>query len=257
MTTTSENTSTGNDTETTTASRQSASALERILATEPDLYINVVGQPTIKLPTSSGQPLPQTWLLRSERIKAWIAEFMWDQTGVVLAERVIERIVTVLVGKAWHDPRHDVELTEAMDEDPLLDALLIFMHEHSVYDKSCTALKADLDQLARSSGLDVKDRLWPKATPQLSRRIAELKPLLKRAGITAELGRKAGGIRFVRLAREKPTGGDAKGPPLSPSVDNAHYPKEIHWRDDGDGASRKKLFDLVRTPNLETTNEGH
>ena len=177
--------------------------------------------------------------------------------GIVLAEREIDRIVTVLVGKAWHDLRNDVELTEAMDQDPLLEALLIFMHEHAVFDKSCTALKAALDQVARSSGLDTKDRLWPKAAPQLSCRIGELKPVLKRAGITAEIGRRAGGHRFVRLVREALNGGDATGPPLPPSVDNSHHPKETHRHDGGDGDFRKKLFDLLRTPDLEVNDEGH
>jgi hypothetical protein len=111
--------------------------------------------------------------------------------------------------------RHDVELTEAVDEDPLLEALLIFMHEHAVFDKSCTALMAALDQVARSSGLDTKDRLWPKAAPQLSKRIERLKPLLKRVDIAVELGRRSGGLRFVRLTLEKQSGGDAAAPPAT------------------------------------------
>jgi hypothetical protein len=175
----------------------------------------------------------------------------------VLAEREIDRIVTILVGKAWHDLRHDAEMTEAMDADPLLEALCIFMHEHVVFDKSCTALKAELDQVARSAGIDKKDRLWPKAAPQLSRRIEELKPLLMRAGITAQLGRRTGGLRYVRLSKEKLSGGDAARPPLPSSVDNSHHPKKIHHQDEGDGDSRKKLFDQLRPPKLETNDEGH
>lgn len=247
----------GSDKDVITIVRQTALALERILATRPELFINIVGQPTIRLPQVSELSHSETWPLRSDRVKAWIAEFVWDQSGIVLAEREIDRIVTVLAGKAWRDPRIDTELTEAMDADPLLEALLIFMHEHAIYDKSCTALKAALDQVARSAGLDTKDRLWPKAAPQLSHRIEELRPLLKRGSIKAEFGRRSGGIRFVRLTKEKPSGGDAAGPPLPPSVDNSHHPKEMHRHDDGDGDSRKKLFDLLRTPNLEIIDEGH
>lgn len=247
----------GNDPERADVVSQPAMALALILETRPELFINVVGQPTIRLPDAPGRSTRVTWPLRSERVKAWIAEFVWNRTGIVLADREIDRIVTVLVGKAWHDSRHEVELTEAMDADPLLEALLIFMHDHAVFDKSCTALKADLDQVARSAGLDTKDRLWPKAAPQLSRRIEDLKPLLQRASITAELGRRAGGTRFVRLANEKPSGGDAAGPPLPPSVDNSHHPTGFRRPDGGEDDFRKTLFDLLRTPNEETNDEGH
>jgi hypothetical protein len=257
MTTSQETESSGSDAAVNAAVRQPALALERILASRPDLYINVVGQPTIRIPIVSERPQRDTWPLHSNRVKAWIAELVWAQSGIVLAEREIERVVMVLVGKAWHDLRNDVELTEAMDEDPLLEALMIFMHEHAIFDKSSTTLKASLDQVARSSGLDTKDRLWPKAAPQLSRGIEELKPLLKRAGITAELGRRTGGTRFVRLMQEKPSGGDAAGPPLTPTVDNSHHPQEIHRHDDGDSESRKKLFDQLRTPDQETKDERH
>lgn len=247
----------GNDSEVIAAGRQPALALEQILTTNLELYINFVGQPTIGLPNSLERPRREYWPLRSERIKAWVAEFVWDQFGVVLAEREIDRIVTVLVGKAWHDQRHDIAVTEAMDQDPLLEALLILMQEHAVFDKSCTALKAELDHVARAAGLDTKDRLWPKGAPQLSRRIEELKPFLKRAGVTAELGRRSGGHRFVKLTCEKSSGGDVAGPPPSPSIDNSHYPREIHRHDDGDGDSRRMLFDLLRNPKLETNDEGH
>ena len=257
MTATSENAPTANDTEVNAGGRLPANALERILAMKPKLFINLVGQPTIGLPTASEQPLPKTWPLRSERVKAWVAEFVWDQSGIVLAEREIDRIVTVLVGKAWHDQRNDIEVTEAMDQDPLLEALLIFARRQAVFDKTCTALGIDLESVAREAGLDTKDRHWPKGAPQLSRRIEELKPLLKRAGVTAELGRRSGGFRFVKLTCDKSSGGEVAGPPPASSIDNSHHPREIHRHDDGDGDSRKMLFDLLRNPKLETNDEGH
>lgn len=239
------------------SARQPAIALEQILATNPELYINLVGQPTIGLPPSPERLRREHWPLRSERVKAWVAEFTWDQFGDILAEREIDRIVTVLVGKAWHDQRNDIAVTEAMDQDPLFESLLILMQEHAVFDKSCTALKDELDRVARANGLDTKDRLWPKGAPQLSRRIEELKPLLKRAGIMAELGRRSGGTRFVKLTYEKASGGDATGPPPTPSIDNSHHPNEIRRHDDSDGDFRRKLFDRLRPPTLETNDEGH
>ncbi len=176
-----------------TAGGSPALALKTILAMQPELFINIIGQPTIRLPGVQKRPLPITCPLRSDRVKAWIAELMWSRFGIVLAEREIDRIVTVLVGKAWHDLRHDTELTEAIDDDPLLETLVIFMHEHAIFDKSCTTLKATLEPVARAAGIDMKDRLWPKGVPQQSRRIEELKPFLKLADITAELGRRSGG----------------------------------------------------------------
>lgn len=249
--------STDNDGDVIAVVRQPAFALERILAMKPELFINVVGQPTIGLPSSPERIQQKIWPLRSERVKAWIAEFTWDQSQIVLAEREIDRIVTVLVGKAWHDSRHDVELTDAMDQDPLLEALLILMHEHAIFDKTCTALQTALDQVAREAGLDTKDRLWPKGAPQLSRRIEELKPLLKRGHVTAVLGRRSGGFRFVKLTRDPPNGGDAAGLPPPPSFDNSHHPPEVHRNDDGDDVFRKKLFDQLKPPNQDIKNDRH
>lgn len=242
--------------------RQPAFALDRILAEQPELYINLVGQPTIVLAettqsASPDRPQSRIWPLRSDRVKAWIAEFTWNESGIVLAEREIDRIVTVLVGKAWHDQRNDVELTEAMDDDPLLEAIMIFMHEHAIFDKNATALIASLDQVARAAGIDTKDRLWPKGASQLSQRIGKLKPFLQRAGITAELGRRTGGHRYIKLTRHKQNDGTVAEPPPSPSVDNSHHPIDIHRHGDGDGDSRKKLFELLRTLNQETNHEGH
>lgn len=237
--------------------KQSAIALERILATKPEVFISFVGQPTILLPVSPERPGSNTWSLRSDRVKAWIAEFTWEQSRIVLAEREIDRIITVLVGKAWHDQRNSVELKEAMDQDPLLDALVIFMHENAIFDKNCTALRSSLENVAKSAGIDMKDRLWPKGAPHLSRRIGELKNLLQTAGVIVEIGRRGNGVRFVKLSRQNPSGGDAKGSPPSPSIDNFHHPKEMRRHDDGDSVLRRKLFERLSASNTETNDEGH
>lgn len=88
------------DSEVIAAMRQPALALERILATQLELFINVVGQPTVRLSSPTERPYVESWPLRSDLVKAWIAEFVWDQSCILLAEREIDRIITVLVGKA-------------------------------------------------------------------------------------------------------------------------------------------------------------
>src|SRR5687768_13761593 len=110
--------------ESVTVARQTAAALQLILNTQPELFINLVGQPMIVLPSAGEQPSSGPWPLRSDRVKAWFAEVVWKQLRVVLAEREIDRIIIVLVGRAWHDQRTNIAITEAIEQDPLLDVLL-------------------------------------------------------------------------------------------------------------------------------------
>jgi hypothetical protein len=230
-------------------SGQVATALELILNQQLELFINLVGQPIIELSTGSGESNGVSCSLHSDRVKAWIAEFAWERLKIVLGEREIERIITILHGKAWHDERTNVPLVEAKEQDPLLDALLTFMHDNAAFDKNCTALKAALGKVARKSGLDTRDRLWPKGAPQLSRRIGELKDLLETAGIDTEIGRRGNGVRYVKLTRKHTTADDTDAPPPGPSIDKSHHPKPLDRNDDSDGNARKNLFAQLAAAN--------
>lgn len=228
--------------ESVSVAQQAGIALELILDQKPELFVNLVGQPVIALPTPEEQPTARPWPLRSERVKAWIAELVWQRQDIVLGERDIDRIITVLIGKAWKDQRTNIALTEAVDQDPLLDALIVFMQQNAAFDGSSTKLLAELSKAAMEAGLDTRDRLWPSGAPQLSRRIRELKDLLRAAYIASETGRRGSGVRFVKLTRLKAADDGPKSPPQSPSIDKSHHPDALRRNDDADGEYRDQLF---------------
>ncbi|WP_254511400.1 hypothetical protein [Anatilimnocola floriformis] len=223
-------------------------ALQLILDRRLELFVNLAGQAMIALPTS-GNSETSLWPLRSERVSSWIAAFIWDRLKVVLAEREIERVVMVLIGRAYGDQRTNIALAEAIEQDPLLDALLVFMHQNAVFDKSCTALRAALNKVARAIGLDMRDHLWPKGVPQLSRRISDLADLLLVAGITTKIGRRGSGVRFVKLTRTTSANGDDhETPPQGPSVDKSHHPKPLGHHVDADDET--ELFSRLESTSI-------
>ena len=120
------------------------------------MYCNIVGQPCIRLPPKRAGPTTQAWPLWSNRVRAWIAEFVWKRKTTVLLEREVTRIPWVLEGKAWEDRRTDLDVKDAMDQEPVLEALLIWLNEaeNQSYDGNCTKLLMDfgLAGLMRDDG---------------------------------------------------------------------------------------------------------
>lgn len=237
---------------------RAATALRLILNSTPSLYCNVVGTPCIGLPSIRPGPpqeeAQEEWPLRSERVRAWIGEFFWEQTGMVLRERGITQTVIVLEGKAWHDQRLDLELSAAMDQEPVLEAAVIWMNQNPRFEGTQTKLLEELGKIAKKYGVDTQSQAWPKGPAQLSRRISELESLLKKAGVAVTIGRKPGGDRFVVLDKvkageEKPKEGDDVGttPSQPASVDKSHHPKMLRRCGGGDGDVFIKLAQLGET----------
>lgn len=219
---------------------QDVIALRLILDANPELYCDIAGEPRIRLPTASEQPPEELWSLRSDRVRAWIAEFIWEKSTRVLLDREIDRILNILEGKAWLDQRRDLELCDAIEHESVLEALLLFIEKEGRFEGTMTRLVQKLAMVARRAGLDIKSKKWPKGTPQFSNRIKELEPLLKKAQITVERRRDAFQRRIVL---ERQTRDGASSPPShEPSVDKSHHPKDQRRNDATDPQKRANVF---------------
>lgn len=230
--------------------KQDALALEMILAEQPELFCDIVGTPRIRLPPVRDHPAEEPWCLRSERVRAWIAEFMWEQSKLVLLDREIDRILNVLEGKAWHDQRRDLELCDAIEQEPVLEALLLFMEKEGRFEGTMTQLRRKLVKVARRADLDVKARNWPKGTPQLSNRIRALEHLLAKAQITVE--RRRGSYQRRIILERKTHDGASSSPSQGPSIDKSHHPKDQRRNDATDPEKRASIFARVTQPNERT-----
>ncbi len=231
--------------------RRDIVAMETILAMKPELYVDVAGEPRIGLPFARGDPKPpqSPWSLRHDRVRAEIAEFVFQSAGIILFDQEITRILYVLEGKAWKDHRIDIELQQALDEEPLVEALFIFLHQPETegrFQDSCSKLLTALTKIGRKNGVDTRSKAWPKGAPQLSGRLGQLEALLAKCGIKVARGRFVGGARYVKLESNFTCDGGKQTPSQTSSVDNKHHPKTLRIIDARDGAGGD-VFDRIQT----------
>ncbi len=229
--------------------RRDVTALELVLATEPELYCNIIGEPCIRLPPIRAGPDQEEWPLRSNRVRTWMAEFIWERKAIVLFEHEITRILAVLEGKAWHDQRLDLEVKDAIEQEPVLEAILIWLSSNRRFEGTSTKLLDELRKTAKKFGVDTQSRAWPKGPPQLSRRISELAHLLIKGGVTVEIGRRPGGERYIILARQEGRDDDGEPSSQAPSIDKSHHPKPLRSSDGSDAQDHSDVFNRLTQPN--------
>ena len=126
------------------------------------------------------------------------------------------------------------------------------IRENPRFEGTQTRLLAELSKIGKKYGVDMQSKAWPKGAAQLSQRINKLTLLLLKAGVEVEIGRRAGGQRFIILARkhditDMPERSDDADPAASrsASADNSHHPKQLRLSDDGDG----DVFERLKKPN--------
>lgn len=234
------------------STRRDIVALQTILDANPELFVDVAGEPRIGLPFARGDPSrPQLlWSLRHSRVRAEIAEFVYRETGSVLFDQEITRVLCVLEGRAWKDQRIDVELKQALDEEPLIEALFIFLHQPETagqFQGQCSKLLPALTKLGRKNGVDTHSKAWPKGAAQLSFRLGQLTNLLTKCGIRVTRGRLPGGARYVNLESDFTCDGGATEPSQPVPVDKDHHPKCLRKIDARDVAS-DDIFERIQTP---------
>ena len=240
-----------NDDASPSSTRRDIVALQTILNAKPELFVDVAGEPRIDLPFVRGAPnrRPSPWPLRHARVRAEIAEFVFRETGHVLFDQEITRILSVLEGKAWKDQRIDIDLKQALDEEPLVEALFIFLHQSETEGRflgPCSKLLLALTKIGRKNGADTRSKTWPKGAAQFSFRLGQLEHLLAKCGITVTRGRQPGGGRYVKLESNFRCDGDPMGTPQPSSVDSGHHPKSLRQINARDVAS-DAIFDRIQT----------
>jgi len=233
--------------------RRDVTALELIIEESPEVFVDIVGQPNIGIPIRAGaKRVP--WPLRHQRVRAEVAGFIWEKTTTVPYDHELNRILQVLESLAWADQRLDVDLKDAIDHDPLLECLLIFLRDpdrSGGINSTASALLNALSKAARKIGIDTKHHAWPKGAAQLSRRIGELSSLLKKAGITVERGRNSGGIRFINLSQNVSCDDSEPTASRSPSIDKSHHPRSLSTTANSDDATEDIYLAISVEPERE------
>ncbi|HOV77809.1 MAG TPA: hypothetical protein PLS24_07255, partial [Sedimentisphaerales bacterium] len=113
-------------------------------------------------------------------------------------------------------------------------AIVIWVNQDSRFEGTHTKLLGELVKVGQKHGVDTQSKAWPKGAAQLSRRVNDLVPLLRKAGVVVTTGRKPGGERFVvlehvHLCQNMPEDGDDAEHTSSQaaSVDKSHHPKQM------------------------------
>lgn len=231
--------------------RIEAITVQTILDATKELYVDAAGEPRIGLPIVRGDPRrsESVWPLRHSRVRSEIAEFIFREKGRVPSDQEITRILNVLEGKAWKDHRIDIDLKQALDEEPLIEAVFIFLHQPETAGRfcgSCSMLLPALTKIGRKNGVDTRSRAWPKGAAQLSSRLGQLKAILQKGGVEVERGRMSGGTRYVELVSNFTCGDAKKEASQTPSLDNSHHPNKLRTTDACDTAS-ESIFDRIQT----------
>ncbi|MGI8981878.1 MAG: hypothetical protein ACR2FY_21820 [Pirellulaceae bacterium] len=240
-----------------TPNRRDLLALQTVLGTSPELFVDATGEPRIGLPLVSTESLRLPWSLRHPRVKAEIANLVFRSEQIILFEQEILRILTILEGQAWRDQRLDIEIRQALDDVPLVEALYIYLHQQEsqgFFCGSCTKLLHALTKTAHKAGVDLKSASWPKGAAQLSRRLGQLEPLLEKAGIIVKRKRESGGTRSVEI-RSNLRSGDATQPPSPPPLDANSKDFQTIATPDGSDALSSEVFDRIKSDSERKTND--
>ena len=208
--------------------RNDSVGLQVILDLSPQLRINPVSIPEIKLPLERTDNTPDLeastttyWPIKCERVHDEIAELVNAQRGIVLQTREIKRIQNILSGRAWKEFGATAESEAILDINPLVEGIYILVHQRTQqgrFEISCTKLLTELRKLGRTKGVDIQSEQWPRGAAQLSRKLVEQSQNLEAVGIHCERGRRSGGERYVAFRTFK------KSLPESESVDDVDDP---------------------------------
>lgn len=228
--------------------------LDGILNCKPDLHVNTCGESRIALPFTHAA-VKKYWPLNHRRTRAAIAGFAYKTEGKTISVRELNRVLVILEDFAWNDERIVVQIQLAADEDPLVEALFILLNDTnsaSDIDWPAARLLKELEKVAIRNSINTKTTGWPNGAAQLSRRLEDLRALLKSAGVSIERGRRSGGHRFIKLTRDDECD-DVEQPPSPASTDeNSASPDSLASTDDGDAITEPN-FDSIRTGTKRTT----
>lgn len=211
----------------------------RLLRTdEITLYCDYAGQPFIRLPGSSPS---QACPIRSKRFRSWLARECYSQTGHLLLDREIDRIVNVVEGEAWergHRDSVEPRVLELIEGEPVAEAVIQFMSRKTRYEELVTQFFDDLTKTAkRYRIIGRKGGRWPGAAWVLSRRLRKVMPLLRQLGIEVKIRHTNRGSLVTLTNARNARQGDACSVTASPraSPPNPSVPGQLEAGDGMDG----------------------
>ena len=183
----------------------SGEVIDRIDRSDIDIYV-VASKPMVELPATTPGRSRETIPLSHVRFEAFLASFAWTHLRCVLSNAEIKGITRVLEGIAWEQEETELPLESARDHEPLLDAMMLHMSRSrslTPYEKSASQLKIELDEVAKSEGLDMNHPGWPRTAVWLSRQLFSdrLQPYLEAAGLSVTQGRRTSQSRTIRINR--------------------------------------------------------
>lgn len=200
-------------------SRRDQIAVATVIRHTAEVFVDIASQPWIRFRTSIDDSA--SWPMRHGRVRAEIARLIYEHHNIVLFEQEINRILVVMEGLAWRNHQPNVDLQQALEIEPLFEAVFIFLRQPESggwFRGTSTLLYAELTKVAKRSGVDQKSKLWPGGPSPLSKRLGELTEIFSAHRITVERGRNPGGTRFVRLERQFDRDDDDETPSQPPST---------------------------------------
>jgi hypothetical protein len=203
-------------------------ALELVLQAIEEVYSDPAGEPRIR--RKNDNPDEISWPIRSREMGGWVAKLFYENTGNLLTRGQIDRVLLYLEGKAEEKQRHDLELCDVIEIEPILGLLIrLVKHEQHLKTTSDQLLKR-LEGLAEERIHALTSSKWPRSPETLGRRLRKLKPWLNRAGIDIEYLREAR-RRLIVLNVRKQT-----EPSLIPSFSNQQHENGLRLSDRNDGS---------------------
>ena len=211
-------------------------ALKAILARVEDgtirLYRNVLHKPYIGF---HGDDRPTgTFHLDDPAVRAWLSDFVWDQDLGLIHQRELDRIITVLAGRAMRsdlDHVSDPAALELVQTEPVVAVALEYMHIHPTdkYTGKVEVVWKEWREFARDRGLlKLGRKRFPGGANVLSRELAKHKRALEWLGIYVTIKRSNG----AQLTITRRLDGSQHGPSPQSSTSNPADKHDLSPEDD-------------------------
>lgn len=238
------------DVESVSSDRMSR-AIEAIMATQPQLFVDFTGKPMIGIPLTTCQSDRVVHRLRSDRARASLFATVSRDADFVPFQEEINRVLWILEDMAWKDVRTDTTYSAAVEQSDLIDAIDILANTIEgivLYHGTCSGLRDRLNDIAVTNGIDVRHEQWPKGASRLSQRLWELRELLRSGGILIERGR-SNGPRWIKLSRVAPDDGAREA--STERLSSNSVPSSILGSDDDGDGSVAALLRSIEPPSME------
>ena len=148
-------------------------------------FCNLAGEIRIRRPQQEGSVrVILDWPLQSRRTAAWIQNLLFEAGRDPLGPRELTQVMQILDGMAI-DNETELELPDAIEGDPILSSLILFVFSQEGWRGSATQLQGKLQQVAeRMELMHPQDARWPKTASHFAMHLNSLDKWLAESGIT-------------------------------------------------------------------------